>query len=691
MINNFLIKLRNHPELFILLLVITIIAMLVVPLPTIMVDFLIGLNIVISSLVFLSSFYIDRILSFSSFPAVLLITTLFRLALSISTSRLILNDADAGEIIATFGLFVIGDNLVVGFVIFAIVTIVQFLVITKGAERVAEVAARFSLDGMPGKQMSIDADLRANAIDGAQATERRSILEKESQLYGSFDGAMKFIKGDAIAGIIVIFINFIGGISVGLSQHNMDMSTALSTYTMLTIGDGLVAQIPSLLIAISAGFIVTRVSGEGDNMGVTMMSQLLGNNFVLLISAIIALLIGSLPGFPLPVFILLACIPGGLFTWTWYKGFIANKHAASKDTHDSEDVSDAHVSDGNDLGAKTRLGLIENLDEVTPVTVPLMLVVSRNMNERLSQIQAMDRYRSQFFMDFGIHLPKMILKPSRSQPDHLVSLLINEIQAEQYTIHSDQIIIVNGSDELEHLGIVTRYEEGVLWTNPSYSEQLADMGYLTRTPADELYYCLASTLVRNINEYFGVQETKAHLDKLEKDYPDLVKEATRNATVQKIAEVFQRLLSERISVRNTKLIIETLAVWAAKEKDVISLVEHVRGGLSRYISHKFSSQQTLRVVALSSELEESIRRGIRSTSAGAFLNLEPAESENIMDRFEVALGELLISQKDYVILTAIDIRRFVKRFLENKYRNLEVLSFGEITDNIQIDVIKTVN
>lgn len=233
--NKFLENVRNRPELLILALVIMIIAMLIIPLPTYLVDFLIGLNIVISLLVFMGSFYIDRILSFSTFPAVLLITTLFRLALSISTSRLILNDADAGEIVRTFGLFVIGDNLVVGFVIFGIVTIVQFIVITKGAERVAEVAARFSLDAMPGKQMSIDADLKAGVIDSDVAKERRSVLEKESQLYGSFDGAMKFIKGDAIAGIIVIFINFIGGISVGVSQHGMSMSSALSTYTMLTI------------------------------------------------------------------------------------------------------------------------------------------------------------------------------------------------------------------------------------------------------------------------------------------------------------------------------------------------------------------------------------------------------------------------------------------------------------------------
>ncbi|MBY0445906.1 MAG: FHIPEP family type III secretion protein, partial [Burkholderiales bacterium] len=304
---------RSRPELLILLLMVMIIAMLVIPLPTYLVDFLIGLNIVIAMLVFMGSFYIERILHFSTFPAVLLITTLFRLALSISTSRLILLEADAGEIVATFGQFVIGDSLPVGFVIFAIVTVVQFIVITKGSERVAEVAARFSLDGMPGKQMSIDGDLRAGVIDADGARERRSVLERESQLYGSFDGAMKFIKGDAIAGIIIIFVNFIGGIAVGMSQHGMDFSTALSTYTILTIGDGLVAQLPALLIAISAGFIVTRVSGEGDNMGRNIMSQLLGKPFVLIVTAILALAVGMLPGFPFMVFFILAALLGGLF------------------------------------------------------------------------------------------------------------------------------------------------------------------------------------------------------------------------------------------------------------------------------------------------------------------------------------------------------------------------------------------
>lgn len=687
--NHFLGKIKSHPELFILLLMVTVIAMLVIPLPTVLVDFLIGLNIVISALVFLSSFYIDRILSFSSFPAVLLITTLFRLALSISTSRLILNDADAGDIIATFGLFVIGDNLVVGFVIFAIVTIVQFLVITKGAERVAEVAARFSLDGMPGKQMSIDADLRAEAITAEQATQRRSILEKESQLYGSFDGAMKFIKGDAIAGIIVIFINFIGGISVGISQHGMDVSTALSVYTMLTIGDGLVAQIPSLLIAISAGFIVTRVSGEGNNMGSTMMSQLLSNNFVLFIAALIALMVGMLPGFPFLIFLLLALIPGGLGFYKLYQARQAARPASASPESALEPTSTAHEDAVG--GNETRLGLIDNLDDVTPVTIPLMLVVNRLVAADLKRLRANERFRSQFFIDYGIHLPPLLVKPSDRYAPHDVTLLINEIQADKYQIYFDQITIINGSDELTQLGIDIRNQDNVLWTSPDHYDQLQELGYLTRSAVDELYYSLSTTLVRNVNEYFGVQETKSHLDKLEKDYPELVKEATRNATVQRIAEVLQRLVNEKISVRNTKLIIESLAFWASKEKDVINLVEHTRGALSRYISHKFSVQNTLRVVLISQELEETVRKGVRSTSGGTFLNLEPEVAEFILDRFDVALGDILMSQKDYVILTAVDIRRFVKRFIENKYRNLEVLSFGEITESINIDVIKSVN
>ncbi len=612
--NKFLENVRNRPELLILALVIMIIAMLIIPLPTYLVDFLIGLNIVISLLVFMGSFYIDRILNFSTFPAVLLITTLFRLALSISTSRLILNDADAGEIVRTFGLFVIGDNLVVGFVIFGIVTIVQFIVITKGAERVAEVAARFSLDAMPGKQMSIDADLKAGVIDSDAAKERRSVLEKESQLYGSFDGAMKFIKGDAIAGIIVIFINFIGGISVGVSQHGMSMSSALSTYTMLTIGDGLVAQIPSLLIAISAGFIVTRVNGDGDNMGRTMMSQLVSNPFALMVTAGLALTIGFLPGFPLFVFVILAGVLSGFFI---YKHFFEKKkgtEALEKADSKEEDsvFNETHSIDSS-------LGLIGNLDKVSSETVPFIMLVSSSDLEKLENQKLVEHLRSQFFIDYGIRLPNILLRASTTVSKNRAVFLINEIRAEEFVLQLNLLRIVNSSDELMQLEIETVLDNGTVWVKPEHKETLENMGYQLRSPIDELYHSMAALLSRHVSEYFGIQETKDMLDKLENKYPDLMKEIMRHATIQRITEVLQRLLSERISVRNMRLIMESLALWMPREKDVISLVEHVRGGLSRYICHKFSVNNELRSIVLSSEVEDMIRQGIRNTSGGLFL------------------------------------------------------------------------
>lgn len=687
MFNKFLRNIHSRPELLILSLVIMIIAMLIIPLPTYLVDFLIGLNIVIAILVFMGAFYIDRILSFSTFPGVLLITTLFRLALTISTSRLILSEADAGEIIASFGQFIIGDNLVVGFVIFAIVTVVQFIVITKGSERVAEVAARFSLDGMPGKQMSIDADLKGGVIDADEARERRSVLERESQLYGSFDGAMKFIKGDAIASILVIFVNLIGGIAVGMSQLNMDMSSALSTYTMLTIGDGLVGQIPALLISISAGLIVTRVNGDGDNMGRTIMHQLLGNPFVLLITAFLALSIGMLPGFPLPVFILLALALSGLFYFRWRKTRKTAKGQTGNATN-TTDYSEGTVGQGMD--AQSQLGIINDLDSTPAETVALILLLSRANFQRVEHQQLNERLRSQFFMDYGVKLPELMIRPSENVDEKTVMVLINEIRADSFIIHFDLMRVVNASDEVEQLGIETLVEKDALWVKPQAKETLLQLGYQLRPALDELYQCFAVLLSHHVNEFFGVQETKHMLDMMENKYPDLLKEVLRHATVQRIAEVMQRLLTERISTRNLKLIMESLALWAPREKDVITLVEHVRGAMARYICHKFAVNNELRVVVISAEVEETLRGGIRNTSSGAFLNLEPAVSEQLMDLFTVGLENILISQKDMVLLTSVDVRRFVKKLIETRFRDLEVMSFGELTEAINVNVIKTI-
>ncbi|QVW25104.1 EscV/YscV/HrcV family type III secretion system export apparatus protein [Pseudomonas hormoni] len=682
MLNVFLRNVGARPELLILTLMVMIIAMLIIPLPTALVDFLIGLNIVISLLVFMGSFYIERILSFSTFPALLLLTTLFRLALSISTSRLILSQADAGEIIASFGEFVIGESLVVGFVIFSIVTIVQFIVITKGSERVAEVAARFSLDGMPGKQMSIDGDLKAGAITAEEAKEKRSVLERESQLYGSFDGAMKFIKGDAIAGIIIIFVNFIGGMAIGVGQMGMDMSTALSTYTLLTIGDGLVAQIPALLIAIGAGFIVTRVNGDDSNLGRNMLAQMLGNPFVIGVTALLAVGVGLLPGFPLMTFLPIAAVLALVV-------FIRHRKA-SRVAGDGE----SRVADTGQDALQTGSGLLDDVDNIATETIALMLLVPTSQLDALNKARWAARFRSQFFVDYGLRIPEPQLRASEALPAHQVAVLINEVRAEQFDIHFDHWRLLDYSPDLEPLGFaLVRGNDsnrlGGVWVNAVDKERVQQLGYQLRPADEECYRCLVTLLARNIQEFFGVQETKQLLDEMETRYPDLLKEVYRHVTVQKIAEVLQRLIGERISVRNMKLIMESLAHWASREKDVLALVEHVRGAMARYISNKFAHGNDLRVLLLSPEFEEVVRRGIRQTSGGSFINLEPAESEELMDRLSVGLDSLHIAHKDMVLLCSVDVRRYIKKLIEGRFRELDVMSFGEISETISVNVIKT--
>ncbi|MDO7896736.1 EscV/YscV/HrcV family type III secretion system export apparatus protein [Pseudomonas citrulli] len=681
MLDKFLRNVSARPELLILTLMVMIIAMLIIPLPTVLVDALIGLNIVISLLVFMGSFYIERILSYSTFPALLLLTTLFRLALSISTSRLILSQADAGEIIASFGDFVIGESLVVGFVIFSIVTIVQFIVITKGSERVAEVAARFSLDGMPGKQMSIDGDLKAGAIDAAQAREKRSVLERESQLYGSFDGAMKFIKGDAIAGIIIIFVNFIGGMAIGVGQLGMDLSMALSTYTLLTIGDGLVAQIPALLIAIGAGFIVTRVNGDDSNLGRNMLSQMLGNPFVLGVTAVLAVGVGLLPGFPLPTFLAIASVLGLVVFMRQRKAWRQGSAEQRAEPADPE-------------AAPAESGLLDDVDNIATETVPLMLLVPGARLPALEKQRWAARFRSQFFVDYGLRIPEPRLRASEALPAHQVAVLINEVRAEQFDIHFDHWRLLDYSPELEPLGFALvrgndSNRQGGVWVGAADRERVQQLGYHLRPADEECYRCLVTLLARNIREFFGVQETKQLLDEMESRYPDLLKEVYRHVTVQKIAEVLQRLIGERISVRNMKLVLESLAHWASREKDVLALVEHVRGAMARYISNKFAQGNDLRVLLLSPEFEEVIRRGIRQTSGGSFLNLEPAESEELMDRLSVGLDGVHIAHKDLVLLCSVDVRRYIKKLIEGRFRELDVMSFGEIAETVSVNVIKT--
>ncbi|UBX50517.1 EscV/YscV/HrcV family type III secretion system export apparatus protein [Providencia alcalifaciens] len=685
-LTGFLLQIRNRPELMVLVIMVMVIAMLIIPLPTVLVDLLIALNIMISVLIFMSSFYITRVLNFQSFPSILLISTLFRLALSISTSRLILLEADAGDIIDTFGEFVIQDNLVVGMVVFAIVTIVQFIVITKGSERIAEVAARFSLDAMPGKQMSIDADLRAGVIDEATVKIKRGDLEKESQLFGSFDGAMKFIKGDAIAGIVIIFVNLIGGISVGTAQQGMDLSTALNTFTLLTIGDGLVAQIPALLISISAGFIVTRVGGNDKNLGENIVSELFDNDFTILITAFIVLFMGFLPGFPTAIFVFLAALLMGLFATRYFK----KRKARRKEQQLGEENLQTEATEGETQRANDDFD-----DEYIPETLPVIISVNQQYKQHLEDNNFLSRMKKEVFIRYGYRIPDIAINYSPIVPENKIVVLINEVKAGEYDVYFHGQRLLTANDELEYLGMelikyTDEYGSVSTWFDNQYSENVEQLGLLVRDDVTEMIDCVSTLLLRHINEFFGIQETKNLLDDLERKYPELLKECYRHATVQKVTEVFQRLLMEKISVRNMKLIIETLVQWVPKEKDSMMLVEHIRSSMARYISSRFSVEGRLNVLMVNAELEDTIRQGIRQSSGGVYLHLEPEKSNELIQAAEVALENSYLSVRDVNVLVPVDIRRFVKKILEGRFPELEVLSFNEVSEMVKVNVIKTI-
>jgi len=672
----------SRPELIILLLMIMVVVMLIIPLPTYLIDFLIGLNLTIALIIFLSSFYISRAIDFSSFPSILLISTIFRLAISISTSRLVLKDADAGEIIASFGNFVIADNLVVGFVIFFIVTIVQFIVITKGCERIAEVAARFSLDAMPGKQMSIDADLKAGVIDASEVKKRRGELETESQLYGALDGAMKFIKGDAIAGIIIIFVNLLGGISVGVFQHGMDMSHAVSTFSLLTVGDALVAQIPALLISISAGMLVTRVKTPRNmNLGAKILHDMLNNSFILFITALLTVGLGLLPGFPFPVFLVLA----GLLGLVYFRTRMTKNDPES----DEENVA----AEG---GSKAEKGTADIIDgEYIPETIPLIISVYEGYKSFFEAKNIASLIKRSFFIEYGVRLPEIIINFSDEIAQGKFHVAINEIQVVAYDIFPDMHKVLFRGEELACIDNSVKRVETALgatyWIPESRAENVKPLGFYTRSAVDELYSCVATLLVRNVSEFFGIQESKNLLDDLEKKYPELLKECFRNNTVQRITEVFQRLLQERISIRNMRLILEALVQWAPKEKDPIMLVEHVRSVLSRYISNRFALDGRISAITLSHELECHIREGVRQTSAGSFINLPPNEVDDLIVTLTGVMKKHGIQPRDVILLVAQDIRRFVKKLIEITYPDCEVLSFGDISSTVNVNILDSIN
>lgn len=685
-----------RPELLVLTLMTFIIAMLIIPLPTWLIDTLIAVNMMTAALIFVGSFHIQSITAFTSFPAILLVTTVFRLALSITTSRMILIDADAGDIVASFGNFVIAGDLVIGMTIFAIVTLVQFMVITKGSERVAEVCARFSLDGLPGKQMSIDADLRSNVINGEQARDQRRKLERESQLYGSLDGAVKFVKGDALAGILIIFVNFLGGIAMGVMRNGDTFSQALETYTLLTVGDGLVAQIPALLISIATGFIVTRVNADDENLGTTMLKQLGAKNEVLLTAAALSLGAGFLPGFPLPIFVLIAC--GLTAVCVSRMGGIRKtlgmmRSTATDDAEPTEQGAGEHRPKADGAHASQDYGI----GDVMPEAIALAILLPQGQQGWASSVNLAQEVEREVFVQLGVKIPAVEIRESASLPPHNILVLVNEIAAGEIRVAFGRHKVTEGVEFLLACGTdltdLSVGEDASYWIaadTASRERQKDAPSFRSHSDGEELVARFGVIVARHVSEVFGIQETKNLLDQLERKYPELVKETVRNAPVQRIANVLQRLVIERISIRNLKGVLEAIAQWAPKERDNIMLTEHVRSMLGRYITDKFSRGRRMNVLLLSSDHEERVRRAIQQTASGTFINLPAADTQSLIDEISSRLSGIYLSLDDIVLLTSADTRRFVKRVIEPHYPQLDVISYTEITDQSRINIIHTV-
>jgi type III secretion protein V len=629
---------------------VAIVAMMIVPLPTPLLDVLLSVNIAAAVTLLLVSLYVGEALRFATFPTLLLITTLFRLALEISATRLILLRADAGEVIRAFGDFVVAGNLVVGAVVFVILTIVQFIVISKGAERVAEVAARFTLDAMPGKQMAIDAELRAGHIDHVEARRRRAALARESQLFGAMDGAMKFVKGDAIAGIVVLGVNVVGGMIIGVLQRGMDPAQAARTYTVLTIGEGLVAQIPALLVSTAAGIIVTRVASEdeggGGHLARDISRQILAQPKALAVTAGLLALLAVVPGLPAAPFLALGAALGAI-AWGLLRAPAAREDA---DVLGAAPDLPAQGSAARPSGADAGLP--------APVLTPVAVEVGADLAPLLGppdprgagtfMADVVPRVRERLFAELGLALPPVRLRP--------------------------------GAPGLAPGAFVIRLNEVPLGRGELAP---AERGDAAARIGDEVL----ALLRRYGHEFVGVQETQALLDGLERTHPALVREVVpKLVSPVLLADVLRRLVEEGISLRNLRDVLGTLAEWAPHERDPVVLAEHVRAALRRTITFQHArGGGVLAAYMLDALIEDTIREAIHRTPTGSYLALEPQLSRDIVAAVGRALGPGGSgATAGAVLLTNAEIRRYVRRLVETDHPDLPVLSYQELAPEAEI-------
>jgi len=664
--------------------VILIVAMLVIPFPPWLLSLLIITNISLALLVLLTSMNMQEPLQFSIFPSLLLLLTLFRLGLNVSTTRSILSKGDAGGVVETFGTFVVGGNVLVGLVVFFILIIIQFIVITKGAERVSEVAARFTLDAMPGKQMSIDADLNAGVISEQEARTRRDKVSRESDFYGAMDGASKFVKGDAIAGIIIVIINLLFGIIIGMVQQGLPIAEAAKQYSMLTVGDGIVSQIPALLISTATGIVVTRAASEG-NLGSDILGQLFAYPKMLYIAATTIFLLGLTT----PINdILTIPIAGALVL-----GGVMLSRVPEPDEESLLETAEAAESDE----MKSPESVI-NLLSVDAIEFEFGygLIPLADVNQGGDLLDRIVMIRRQLALELGIVIPVVRIRDNIQLEPNAYRLKIKGNEMARGSLLLDHYLAMSpgGEDTIEGIDTIEpSFGLPAKWISDEVKEQAEIFGYTVVDPPSVVSTHITEVLKANAHELLGRQETKQLIDHLQEAYPILVEEVTPNPlTIGEVQKVLAKLLKENVSIRNLPVIFETLADFGKMSSDTDLLTEYVRQALARQITNQYAEEgSVLKVVTISGRIEKLIADSVQQTEHGNYLSMDPSDSQRILEAAASQVEQMSMIQQTPILLCSPAVRMYVRQMTERYFPHVPVLSYNELEANVEVQSIGVVN
>lgn len=672
----------RNTDLVLVLLVVGILTVLFVPIPSGLLDFLILTNVSFALLILLLTFYIARPVEFSTFPSLLLIATLFRLSLNVATTRLILSDADAGRVIAAIGSYVVGGNYVIGLIVFLILVVVQYVVVTNGAQRVSEVAARFTLDSMPGQQMSIDADLNMGFIDQDEAKRRRKLLEKESGFYGAMDGASKFVKGDAIAGILILLINIIGGLVIGVMQMGMPWNEALHTFTLLTVGDGIVTQVPALVIAVGTGIIVTRSASDGELSNEVLKQLTAFPKTLFIVTGALAVLL-FLPGIPaLPVMTLICVLLGA--------GILVLRKAKQGGTADKEEeAADSEAAKGEeDAYEMLKVEPIEV--HVGASLAPLVKGEQTVFTDRIAAI------RKQYALESGMVLPRVRFRDAPQLSTNGYELQIFGVPAGRGEIMTDRTLAIRASKDARLLkGIETReptYGLPAVWVEDSEREVARAARYTLVDPATVFITHISEVLKQQAASLLTRTETDRLLQRVRQQQPGLVEELIPTIlSISDVQKVLQNLLREKVSIRNLEVILETLVDMGRVSKDLGYLTELVRQKLGAAICQSLLGEGTsLNVLTLDPAIEQTLMQGLRDAEAGGNLVVEPKYAEQLLSRLAAQSERMMKGNMLPVLLCSPDLRRHLRSLSERVVPHMRILSMAEIPNSVSLKAFGTV-